>query len=257
MPARLARLLLLLSVFAATRAAGQDWPPPPSTDPEPAAYRFTPFVGYQLAWTRTTDATLIVGGEEIPAVYEDRRVGGFAAGARMTLPANAVFAIPSAEGVDLVAEVAYARSAGGYTIVTIPENGAEVGSAFNAQPATNLWLAKLGVGLRLPMALPAELTVAPMLVRLAPRGPGSSELISPSATTHAGVNLGVDLDLPLRVPGMSLQLAAEDNILYANSELAHRVNRYYATRTGSTTSTHLPRQASHLALLRAGLSLSF
>jgi hypothetical protein len=259
MPARLARLLplLLLSLVAAPRAAGQGWPPPPAPAPESSSFRLTPFVGYQLAWTRRTDATLIVGGEEIPAVYEDRRVGGFAAGARMSLPVDAVFAIPSAEGVDLVAEVAYARSAGGYTIVTVPENGAAVESAFSAQPGTNLWLAKLGIGLRLPMALPAELTIAPMLVRLAPRRAGSSALISPSATTHAGVNLGVDLDLPLRIPGLSLQLAGEDNVLYANSELAHRVNRYYAMRTGSTTSTHLPRKASHLALLRAGLSLSF
>jgi hypothetical protein len=257
MPARLARLLLLLSIFAATRAAGQGWPPPPTTSPEPDSFRFTPFFGYQLGWTRSTDATLIVGGEEIPTVYEDRRVGGFTAGARVSLPVGAVFAIPSAEGVNLVAELAYARSAGGYTIVTVPENGAGVESAFNAQPVTKLWLAKLGIGLRLPMALPAELTIAPTLVRLAPGGLGSSELISPSATTHAGANLGLDLDLPLRVPGLSLQLAGEDNILYADSELAHRVNRYYATRMESTTSSHLPRKASHLALLRAGLSLSF
>jgi hypothetical protein len=250
-------LLLLLLIFTATRAAGQGWPPPASFAADSTGFRLTPFAGYQLGWTRTTDATLIVGGEEIPAVYEDRRVSGFAVGARMSMPVTALFEIPSTEGVNLVAALAFARSAGGYTTVTVPGNGVGVESAFDAQPSTDLWLAKLGLGLRLPVVLPAELTIAPMLVRVAPRGAASSELAPASATTHAGVSFGLDLDLPLRVRGLSLQLAGEDNLLYANSELAHRVDRYYATATGSTTTTHLPRQASHLALLRAGISVRF
>jgi hypothetical protein len=219
--------------------------------------RFTPFVGYQLGWTRTTDATLIVGGEEIPAVYEDRRQAGIAAGARVSVPIADLFAIPSAEGVRIVGAAAFARSAGGYTVVTVPDNERGVESAFTTQPSTDLWMAKLGLGLRLPVVLPAELTIAPMLVRIAPRRAGLSALVPASATTHAGVNVGVDLDLPLRVPGLSLEIAAEDNILYANSELAHRVDTFYALTTGSTVSSHLARNPSHLALLRAGLSMTF
>jgi hypothetical protein len=220
---------------------------------------FTPYAGYQIGWTRTSNATMRLDGVEREAVFEDRGKGGAAAGVRLSIPLGRMIPMRGADGIALVGAFTFSRNRGGYTAATVEvgDSVASTISAYGTHSSTNVMLMKLGLGLRLPLELPAELTIAPTLVRLSPRHPADDTRDRSTSMTHAGLNLGLDLELPTTLPARTRQHAAEDHILYANQEMADRIDHYFAVQTGASARSSFPRTPSHLALLRAGLSIHF
>jgi hypothetical protein len=253
---RAATVLVAISLVSASLARAQAHIP---ARPGPGEIVFTPYAGYQIGWTRTSDVIIRLDGVERDAVFEDRGGGGAAAGLRLSVPVGRLIPIRGADGIALVGAFTFARNEGGYTAATV-EVGDSVGSTLTAHGAhstTNVMLMKLGLGLRLPIALPAQLTIAPTLVRLSPRHPADDALDLSTPETHPGLNFGLDLDLPTTLPPLRIQIAAEDNVLYANHEMADRIDHYFAIETGAPARSSFPRTPSHLALLRAGLSIRF
>jgi hypothetical protein len=72
-----------------------------------------------------------------------------------------------------------------------------------------------------------------------------------------GANIGMNIEVPMAWHGVALQVGAEDFLLFwDDATLAARTDASFA-RAGALARSTVETKASHMVLLRAGVSIRF
>ena len=140
-----------------------------------------------------------------------------------------------------------------------------IDSEFFVSEGSNFLVGKLAAALRLRESasemqlrqLTATIFAGPALLHEMPKDDPSVNPALLESVTHWGVNFGVDAEIPMGQGPLALQLGFEDFYTFWNTgELAARNDRAFAG-VGLTTESALEADASHMILLRAGMSFRF
>lgn len=244
-----AACLAALLTLAAPGAAQQIWVPR-------LGLTIAPFAGYSFARTQAGSVEVDLGVGAVPGRLESFTEGGGLGGITVEAPLQSFLALPNVQGVHMVAAVAYGKQAGGTTTMTFAGEADDEQQVIRTEQGTHgVLVARLGLGLEVPVALPTVLTIAPALVRIIPERVPDDAMDRVRASNHPGVNLGLEVGLPTMLPAFQVRAGLEDFITFPGGELAGRVDRFFAVEMGMDTRTRLPRKAAHLPLLRLGFSL--
>jgi hypothetical protein len=209
-----------------------------------------PFAGYLTPFTRGEEWGFDNGTTTVHTDAQFEVGGGAVAGLSVEVP------IIGALGV--VAASAWGRR--GDTNVSV-QQGVD---SFRLD-GNDLLLGRLGLSLRLRQdasdivvrRVGAAIFGGGVLLRERPRPePGSPDF--QEEATHYGVNFGLVVDIPVYRNRVSLQVAAEDNLMFWNEDaLASVPYEYFDQQGTSRDQTSVIVGRTHAFLLRAGLSIHF
>jgi hypothetical protein len=140
-----------------------------------------------------------------------------------------------------------------------------IDSEFFVSEGSNFLVGKVAAALRLRESasemqlrqLTATIFAGPALLHEMPKDDAAVNPALLESVTHWGASFGVDAEIPMGQGPLSLQLGFEDFYTFWNTnELAARNDRAFA-ELGLTTESALEADASHMILIRAGMSIRF
>lgn len=132
-------------------------------------------------------------------------------------------------------------------------------------PGSNFMVARAGLSMRLrePISelqfrrLSASVFAGPAFLRESPQDNPLASPIFQESLNHWGANFGIEAEIPTAWQSLALVAGVEDFVVFWNdAEAARRVDRF-AAQDGFVTETVIDTDASHMLVLRAGLSLRF
>jgi hypothetical protein len=138
-----------------------------------------------------------------------------------------------------------------------------IDSEFYVSEGSNFLVGKLAAALRLRESasemqlrqLTATIFAGPAIIHERPKDDASVNAALLESVTHWGANFGLDAEIPVGKGPLALQLGFEDFYTFWNTgELAARNDRAFA---GLGLTTAVEADASHMILIRAGLSFQF
>jgi hypothetical protein len=140
-----------------------------------------------------------------------------------------------------------------------------IDSEFFVSEGSNFLVGKLAAALRLREAasemqlrqLTATVFAGPAIVHEMPKDDAAVNTVLLESVTHWGLNFGLDAEIPMGQGPLALQLGFDDFYTFWNTgEIAARNDRAFAG-LGLTTESALEADASHMILIRAGISFRF
>jgi hypothetical protein len=232
----LRRVTALLIVTTAVPALAPAQAPRPSTS-------LTIFAGYNLGFTSAGDLALNLQGQEFSGAVEQEVGGGAALGGGVSLPVSRFVSILGEGAWSRMGDVVSTFTAAGEAEVSESEGG-------------TMWLAKLGLGFRVPTRLPLVISAAPALVRLDPADEGDEDGLT-DGHSNLGFSIGVSTVFPLS-DRIGLRAAAEDYLVFWNEEEQEmRLRNVFERQAGGPVDADVTIRRSHIPVVRVGFSFQW
>lgn len=244
----LATLLMGMFALPAT-AAAQNGPLYREPGARPRV-SIAPFVGYLTAFTRSEEWGFDTGSTTLHTDAAVALASGMLGGLNIEVPVIGPLGVVAAGG--------WGRR--GDTRVSV-QDGAD---AFRFD-GHDVLFGRLGLALRLRQdasdivvrRIGAAIFGGGLVLQDRPR-PTLGSLDYQEEATHYGINVGFVVDIPISGNRISLQVAAEDNIIWWDEiALANVPYEYFEQPGTSRDQTTVIAERTHAFLLRAGLSIHF